>query len=214
MHARASGLGSELLARLAALEASALAQRGGLVEWAPGMEQPLLSRSEAVKKPPSVRTRRSLLSLTRLWWLWVDKADIEVEDGRPSWEQADAFVCYMANSRRQRSLMLDERRGLGATEVELFTVLLHRHVLPTLYPQLVDEASGGMGKGQYRAWCADLRASARMIFTEGAMEQLAESERSKAHAAVIAAGGAVEAAGSLEIRTRNLRPPLLWVQGV
>ena len=82
MHARASGLGSELvLARLAALEASALAQRGGLVEWAPGMEQPLLSRSEAVKKPPSVRTRRSLLSLTRLWWLWVDKADIEVEDG-------------------------------------------------------------------------------------------------------------------------------------
>ena len=33
-HARASGLGSELLARLATLEASALAQRGGLVEWA------------------------------------------------------------------------------------------------------------------------------------------------------------------------------------
>ena len=79
------------------------------------MEQPLLSRSEAVKKPPSVRTRRGLLSLTRLWWLWVDKAGIEVEDGRPSWEQAEAFVCYMANSRRQRSLMLDERRGLGAT---------------------------------------------------------------------------------------------------
>ena len=45
------------------------------------MEQPLLSRSEAVKKPPSVRTRRGLLSLTRLWWLWVDKAGIEVEDG-------------------------------------------------------------------------------------------------------------------------------------
>ena len=127
--AGADGLSAELLARLATLEASALAQRSGLVEWTPGVEQPLPSRSEAVKKPSSVRTRRSLLSLTRLWWLWVDKADIEVQDGRPSWEQAEAFLACMANSRRQRSLMMEERRGLGANEVELFTVLLHRSSL-------------------------------------------------------------------------------------
>ena len=141
------------------------------------MAQTVAPRSEAVRRKPSRNTRNVLISLTKLWKLWLEQKGGEpVGEEGPEWEMVHTFVIYMSNSRRQRSHLEPNRKGLGVEAVRLYTVLLCKSVLPSLYPRMVDVDSGGMGKGEYRAFVNDLLSAITAMFTEGGLEALAKEE--------------------------------------
>ena len=47
--------------------------------------------------------------------------------------------------------MEEGRLGAGEDQLILYVSMLFKHVLPSLYPRMVDAERGGMGKGRYRA---------------------------------------------------------------
>ena len=171
---------AERIARM--LDAAAARQRASdeartaSLVWSAALEVPRESRAGATKKQPGEKTKRLLLSLTSFWHLWClrRKADIgEVSDWGPSWAQLHDFVEYVSNSRRSRSLMEEGRLGAGEDQLVLYVTMLFKHVLPTLYPRMVDPSRNGMGKGQYRALKEDASAAVHALFTESAMVDVA-----------------------------------------
>ena len=150
--------------------------RSAPLVWTDGLDVPRQDRAAAVRKPPSVKTKRLLLSLTSYWHLWrlrrQENAGVVSEWG-PSWVQLHDWLEYLSNSRRNRCLMEEGRLGAGEDQLMLYVCMLFKHVLPTLYPKMVDPSADGMGKGQYRAMKDDVMAAVHAMFTEGAMIEVA-----------------------------------------
>ena len=64
---------------------------------------------------------------------------------------------------------MDEGRlGAGEDQLVLYVSMLFKHVLPSLYPQMVDPARDGMGKGRYHALKDAVSSAAHALFSEGA----------------------------------------------
>ena len=63
--------------------------------------------------------------------------------------------------------------------VRLYTVMLCKCVLPSLYPRLVSVEARGMGKGELRAFVNDLLSAISAMFTEGGLEALAKAESAR-----------------------------------
>ena len=144
--------------------------------WTAGMDVPRQQRAAATRKPPSVKTKRLLLSLTSYWHLWRSRRQGDlgaVSEWGPSWAQLHDWLEYLSNSRRNRCLMEEGRLGAGEDQLMLYVCMLFKHVLPTLYPKMVDPSADGMGKGQYRALKEDVMAAVHAMFTEGAMIEVA-----------------------------------------
>ena len=56
------------------------------------------------------------------------------------------FLYFLSSYRRRRSFESGlKMKGQAQTTVILYVSFLSVHVLPTLYPQIVDLAAGGMG---------------------------------------------------------------------
>ena len=146
-------------------------------------ELPRQSRAKASQKPPSVKTLQLLRSLTSLWHWWRVRREADMgrmDDRGPKWAQLHDFVEYTASTRRSRCLLMTEGRlGLGESQLLLNVTLLFKHVLPTLYPQMVNVSDGGMGAGCYRKLREDLSSTVRALFSEGAILQLSHAVAAK-----------------------------------
>ena len=133
--------------------------RIGEQQWSEPLALPQQSREAATRRMPSIKTVRLLRSLTSLWHLWrarrIEVAGEVVPQGA-SWKQLQDFVEFAAHARRNRSLLEEGRLGAGEDQLELYVTMLFKHVLPTLYPQMVDPSAGGMGSGRVRALIIDV----------------------------------------------------------
>ena len=94
---------------------------------------------------------------------------------------------------------------------------LRKHVLPTLYPALLEEANGGLGRIAYGAWCAQLHKHVDSLFDEHAQLELGNTVMLEAEAAsrnqgasppeeVSAAGRAAGKAAVAHRRAQTGRP--------
>mmetsp|Transcript_58928 Transcript_58928/g.117083 ORF Transcript_58928/g.117083 Transcript_58928/m.117083 type:complete len:176 (-) Transcript_58928:299-826(-) len=139
----------------------------GEQQWSVPLALPQQSFEAATQRMPSIKTVRLLRSLTSLWHLWrvrcVDSAG-EVADRAPLWKQLQDFIEFAAHTRRNRSLLEEGRLGAGEDQLELYVIMLFKHVLPTLYPQMVDPTKGGMGNGRYRALKNDAVSAVKAMF--------------------------------------------------
>ena len=65
---------------------------------------------------------------------------------------AHVFRVRFGVARRWRCLVMPARKGRGEEVLVMYVAMLCKHVLPTLYPTMVDVRAGGMGKGEWRAF--------------------------------------------------------------
>ena len=94
-------------------------------------------------------------------------------DPNPNSNQVYLFLRFASGYRRRASLQTGlKMRGLSERTLKSYVSSLTKHVLPTLYPQMVDPSVGGMGRDGYRAFGNDLLAAVRNFFCEAGQEEL------------------------------------------
>ena len=95
------------------------------------------------------RTRGRLESLTRFWHLWLMKDGVVVPTEGPAWEQVRDFLYFLASYRRRRSLESGlKMKGQSQASMTTYVSHLAAHLLPTLYPAIVDWLSLFETKGR------------------------------------------------------------------
>ena len=128
-------------------------------------------------------------------------------DPNPNSNQVYLFLRFTSGYRRRASLQTGlKMRGLSERTLKSYVSSLTKHVLPTLYPQMVDPSVGGMGRDGYRAFGNDLLAAVRNFFCEAGQEELGlQVQQQLLAAAAQAAGlGAAAAAASHATPARAL----------
>lgn len=97
-----------------------------------------------------------------------------------------AFFFFASGYRRRRSLETGlQARGLARMTLVLYVSFLTKHVLPSLYPQMVDVQAGGMGRDVYRAFVNDLLHAVQGMFTEDGQEALGAQAAAQAGAVAL-----------------------------
>ena len=93
------------------------------------------------------------------------------------------FLYFLASYRRRRSLESGlKMKGQSQASMTTYVSHLAAHLLPTLYPAIVDLAAGGMGGRAYRAFKSDLRRVVARLFCESGQEELGAQAQERVRA--------------------------------